>query len=302
MAEKKPWDHLRDGINDLWNSFFGASDDNDLSLFCKNRSDERIPESFLEKFISKLEEDKWTLSEDPDYKTPQELMDKVFQATKKKMMEKLRKQNKKKVAQDEKKEEIVQQEEAIVPVEVVEEEEEVVLTEEQLKLNLEVKRKRREEWAKLKKIQSQERAEKTRIYQRDLTMANRTLSMNNELIGCDKEAQRQKGCPSDADVGKWLTKAVDRRVVVLKFKLCWSACPTRLPKSLYSCETLEELTLSHKILVDFPSSACLPSLLTLELFYVVYKDEASLVRLLSSCPVLELLDVKRNKNHDNTLV
>ncbi|KAG7545328.1 hypothetical protein ISN44_As12g008050 [Arabidopsis suecica] len=199
MAEKKPWDHLRDGINDLWKSF-GASDDNDLSLFCKNRSDERIPESFLEKFISKLEEAKWTLSEDPDYKTPQELMDKVFQATKKKMMEKLRKQNKKKVAEDEKKEEIVQQEEAIVqqeeaivPVEVVEEEEEVVLTEEQLKLNLEVKRKSREEWAKLKKIQSQERAEKTRIYQRDLTMANRTLSMNNELIGCDKEAQRQKG-------------------------------------------------------------------------------------------------------------
>ncbi|XP_019087882.1 PREDICTED: putative FBD-associated F-box protein At1g05080 [Camelina sativa] len=89
------------------------------------------------------------------------------------------------------------------------------------------------------------------------------------------------GCPSDADVGKWVTKAVDRRLVELKFKLCWSTGPTRLPKSLYTCETLEELTLSHKILVDFPSSSCLPSLLTLKLFYVVYKDEASLVSFLA---------------------
>ncbi|EOA18933.1 hypothetical protein CARUB_v10007564mg [Capsella rubella] len=108
------------------------------------------------------------------------------------------------------------------------------------------------------------------------------------------------GCPSDADVGKWLTKAVDRQVGVLKFELCWSTGPTRLPKSLYTCETLKELTLSHNILVDFPSFACLPSLSTLELFYVVYKDEASLFRFLSSCPVLDLLDVKRNtKHHDN---
>ncbi|WZZ76593.1 hypothetical protein YC2023_087963 [Brassica napus] len=69
------------------------------------------------------------------------------------------------------------------------------------------------------------------------------------------------GCSSDIDVGKWIAKAVDRRVVVLRFKLSWSTGPTRLPKSLYTCETLKELTLSHKVLLDFPSSSCLPSLI-----------------------------------------
>ncbi|KFK27855.1 hypothetical protein AALP_AA8G438200 [Arabis alpina] len=108
-------------------------------------------------------------------------------------------------------------------------------------------------------------------------------------------------CPSDVDVGKWVAKAVYRGVVVLKIKLCWSAGPARLPKSLYNCKTLVQLVLSHKILVDFPSSSCLPSLIILDLLFVVYKDEASLVRLLSSCPVLADLGVKRMKD-DNAYI
>ena len=90
-------------------------------------------------------------------------------------------------------------------------------------------------------------------------------------------------CPSDANVGNWVEKAVDRGVVVVKFKLRWLAGPTTLPKSLYTCETLKELTLSNKVLVDFPSSSpsCLPSLELLQLFCVAYKDEASLARFLS---------------------
>ncbi|CAH8360744.1 unnamed protein product [Eruca vesicaria subsp. sativa] len=105
------------------------------------------------------------------------------------------------------------------------------------------------------------------------------------------------GCPSDLDVGKWIAKAVDRRVVVLKFKLSWSKGPTRLPKSLYSCETLRELTLSHKVLLDFPSSSFLPSLRILDLIYVVYKDNASLESFFSHCPVLNILTVKRNRQN-----
>ncbi|CAA7061815.1 unnamed protein product [Microthlaspi erraticum] len=54
--------------------------------------------------------------------------------------------------------------------------------------------------------------------------------------------------------------------------------PTRLPDSLYNCATLKPLDLSHKILVDFPSSSCLPSLLALELVCVVYKDDDSPAR------------------------
>ncbi|CAA7059631.1 unnamed protein product [Microthlaspi erraticum] len=73
---------------------------------------------------------------------------------------------------------------------------------------------------------------------------------------------------------------------------------TSLPKSIYNCKTLVNLTLSNKILVDVPSPACLPSLLSLNLWFVVYKDQESPVRLLSSCPILRDLTVAR-KGRDN---
>ncbi|CAL9226794.1 unnamed protein product, partial [Arabidopsis halleri] len=103
-------------------------------------------------------------------------------------------------------------------------------------------------------------------------------------------------CPTDASFENLVAKAVDGRVHELR----WSADPTKLPKSLFTCETLVELTLSNKIFVDFPSSCCLPSLLFLFLHHVVYEDEASLVRLLSSCPFLEKLGVKRKKDDNVT--
>ncbi|CAH8376362.1 unnamed protein product [Eruca vesicaria subsp. sativa] len=101
---------------------------------------------------------------------------------------------------------------------------------------------------------------------------------------------------TDADVGKLVENAVNRGVRELFFTLEWSADPAILPKSLNTCKSLFHLKLSHNILVDFPTSSCFPSLEKLELQYVMYKDEASLVNLLSSCPVLESLVVKRNED------
>ncbi|XP_048621240.1 putative FBD-associated F-box protein At1g05080 [Brassica napus] len=110
------------------------------------------------------------------------------------------------------------------------------------------------------------------------------------------------GCSSDIDVRKWIAKAVDHRVVVLRFKLSCSNGPTRLPKRIYTCGTLKELTLAHKVLLDFPSSCFLPSLVFLELLFVVYKDDASLDRFFSHCPVLNILVVKRNRrNRDDNI-
>lgn len=73
-----------------------------------------------------------------------------------------------------------------------------------------------------------------------------------------------------------------------------------MPKRLYTCNTLKELTLASKILVDVPFQAFLPSLIKLELLKVVYKDEDSLFRLLSSCHVLQTLIVDRNMD-DNVI-
>ncbi|ESQ39578.1 hypothetical protein EUTSA_v10001111mg [Eutrema salsugineum] len=103
-------------------------------------------------------------------------------------------------------------------------------------------------------------------------------------------------CPAtDVDVEKLVAKVFDRVVRELEFKLLWSGNLISLPNSLYTCDTLISLKLCHKIFIDFPSLGCLPSLKTLCLSSVVYKDEVSLVRFLSSCPVLEKLLVKRKK-------
>ncbi|CAH8353150.1 unnamed protein product [Eruca vesicaria subsp. sativa] len=108
-------------------------------------------------------------------------------------------------------------------------------------------------------------------------------------------------CPVDVnvDVGKWIEKAVDKRVREIEFILRWSAEYTILPKSLYTCVSLVSLSLSGKILVDVPSLACLPFLEDLELHSVVYKDEDSFARLLSSCPKLKILSVARHDHQDN---
>ncbi|EOA15214.1 hypothetical protein CARUB_v10028605mg [Capsella rubella] len=92
--------------------------------------------------------------------------------------------------------------------------------------------------------------------------------------------------PIDVDVWKLVANAVDRFVRNVELELLWTSEPTILPKSLYTCKTLVELTLSNKILVDVPSPACLPSLKLLCLFYVEFKDEDSLERLVSSCSLL----------------
>lgn len=86
-----------------------------------------------------------------------------------------------------------------------------------------------------------------------------------------------------------IVNAVDHcKVRNLGFMLSWSAECARLPNILYTCNTLVSLSLSDKILVNVPSSACLPSV-RLGIFFVVYKDEVSLVRLLSSYPILKYL-------------
>ncbi|CAH8277697.1 unnamed protein product [Arabidopsis lyrata] len=54
-----------------------------------------------------------------------------------------------------------------------------------------------------------------------------------------------------------------------------------------------------QVLLDVSSPVCLPSLKRLHLVFVVYKDEDSVVRLLSSCPILEELYVVRRHNQDN---
>lgn len=113
--------------------------------------------------------------------------------------------------------------------------------------------------------------------------------------------QLSEQCPVDVDVVKWVAKALDRPLRQLFFKLQWKTEPIRIPMRLYFCKTLKRLTLSNKILVDVPCQVSLPSLRILSLFSVVYKDEDSQVRLLSSCPVLNWLKVVRCRHVDDNV-
>ncbi|CAA7028990.1 unnamed protein product [Microthlaspi erraticum] len=97
------------------------------------------------------------------------------------------------------------------------------------------------------------------------------------------------GCSADVDVEKWVGIAAGRRVRCLNFQLRLLSEPIVLPERLYLCNTLVWLTLFDKILVDVPDQVCLPSLEYLYLLSVVYKDDDSLVRLLSGCRVLKKL-------------
>ncbi|XP_010424281.1 PREDICTED: putative F-box/FBD/LRR-repeat protein At1g22000 [Camelina sativa] len=101
------------------------------------------------------------------------------------------------------------------------------------------------------------------------------------------------------DVGKWIANAVDRRVRELALVTAWTAVePAHLPKSFYTCDTIFNLYLVGNILVDVPSRVFLPSVESFGLYYVLYKDEDSLFRLLSNCHILKNLLVKRH-HHDN---
>ncbi|EOA26070.1 hypothetical protein CARUB_v10019487mg [Capsella rubella] len=83
-----------------------------------------------------------------------------------------------------------------------------------------------------------------------------------------------------------------RKLRKLVLQVLWE--PIRISNGLYNCETLETLELKYHVLLDVPSSVCLKSLTTLHLHYVNFKDNDSLLNLLSGCPNLENLDVRQN--------
>ncbi|KAF8053316.1 hypothetical protein N665_1433s0006 [Sinapis alba] len=108
--------------------------------------------------------------------------------------------------------------------------------------------------------------------------------------------------PVELDVVKCLENAINRGAYGLDLNLLWNVELTRFPKSLYTCDTLVDLVLSNKILVDVPSPVSLPYLLSLSLIDVVYKDEDSLAGLLSSSSVLNWLMLTRRKDDNLTNV
>ncbi|KAG7538166.1 Leucine-rich repeat 2 [Arabidopsis suecica] len=110
---------------------------------------------------------------------------------------------------------------------------------------------------------------------------------------------------SGADIGVWIITALKRCVRKLIIKTDWcfnSTAPVILPRSLYTgCSMLVKLKIKKVVLVDFTSPISFPSLKKLSLKYVKYPSDDLVQRLLSSCPVLKSLVVKR-RPHDNVTI
>ncbi|CAA7062559.1 unnamed protein product [Microthlaspi erraticum] len=121
---------------------------------------------------------------------------------------------------------------------------------------------------------------------------NKSLELNKAPMLETLCIQLGSRLPVDA-VGNWVAKAVDRCVREIELEIQRTAAFTILPMCLYTCKTLVVLNLTGNIGVDVPSSVCLPSLKRLFLVYVVYRNDYSLFRLLSSANAISDLYVKR---------
>ncbi|CAA7042390.1 unnamed protein product [Microthlaspi erraticum] len=94
----------------------------------------------------------------------------------------------------------------------------------------------------------------------------------------------------DCDIGILLGVAFGLHLRELKLHVS-SRKLFRFPTSLYNCGTLDTLKLSHDVVIDVPFPVGLKSLRTLHLKGVRYKDDESVVNLLSGCSHLENLDL-----------
>ncbi|CAH8271890.1 unnamed protein product, partial [Arabidopsis lyrata] len=94
---------------------------------------------------------------------------------------------------------------------------------------------------------------------------------------------------------QWIHNAVMLEVQDLDILSCgWSYLGTELmPLSLYTCETLVSLKLHYVSLPDF-DYVSLPRLKIMHLEDNIYPNDALLENLISSCPVLEDLNVSRD--------
>ncbi|KAL0729118.1 hypothetical protein Bca4012_025211 [Brassica carinata] len=110
---------------------------------------------------------------------------------------------------------------------------------------------------------------------------------------------------SDVDIGFWIGTAVERGLRELSFDY-WPHNtiinePSKLPQSLFTCGSLVVLILNNVSLVDVTFPVCFHLLKTLHLICVIYLDDETPQKLLSSCKILQDLVVHRVKDDNVTI-
>ncbi|KAL1195221.1 FBD-associated F-box protein [Cardamine amara subsp. amara] len=103
---------------------------------------------------------------------------------------------------------------------------------------------------------------------------------------------------SEVDIVFWVETTVERGLGDLNFDYHYHNEPRRWPQSLFTCGTLVVLKLKNVSLVDVKFPVCFELLKTLHLDHVIFLNDESSQKLLSSCPILEDLLLDRAV-HDN---
>ncbi|CAA7062014.1 unnamed protein product [Microthlaspi erraticum] len=104
----------------------------------------------------------------------------------------------------------------------------------------------------------------------------------------------------DAHIPRWINIVVGNRKVehlkVLERRYPYDK-GLKIPATIYTCESLVTLELRDVILHE-PSSVSLPHLITIKLEGLAYANDQNFEMLISGCPVLESLYVKRSPYED----
>ncbi|KAM5586509.1 hypothetical protein ABKV19_005430 [Rosa sericea] len=95
-------------------------------------------------------------------------------------------------------------------------------------------------------------------------------------------------------IESWICTAIRRNVVELNLSVPLYLDKTfELPRSLFTCKTLEVLSLKSKFIANPPKSGCFPSLKVLDvLVHYPDHDNSSLGHIFANCPVLEDLRIE----------
>ncbi|KAG7538154.1 FBD domain [Arabidopsis suecica] len=128
---------------------------------------------------------------------------------------------------------------------------------------------------------------------------DRSLLLNTAPVLESLQFKLRRKC-SQVDIVFWIGIAVERSLRELNFHYHHIYGHIRLPQSLYTCGTLVVLKLKKVSLVDVRFPVCFQLLKTLHLLYVDYLDDETPKKLLSSCPILEVLVLSRG-DEDNVI-
>lgn len=103
------------------------------------------------------------------------------------------------------------------------------------------------------------------------------------------------GEPETGLIRRWVTTVVRQKVEHLHVEDdSYQSWEIEMPPTLYTCASLVSLKLSGVTLPSPPKFVSLPCLKSVHLTIVKFADDSTLETLISRCPALECLDIKRS--------